>query len=373
MNFREIKRIMDESVALHGVPCSDIAIVYNGELVYRYWNGTVDDEKKVPIKGDEQYFLYSATKPITCTAALQLVEAGKLHLEDKLSDYIPEFKDMMVKKAEGLKKAEKPIRIQNLFTMTSGLNYNLASPSIQAARGKNPQATTLEMVRAMAGEALEFEPGEHFMYGLSHDVLAAVVEVVSGMKFGDYLQKNIFDVCGMPRTGFWTNDAAEELVCSQYVYDSQKQCTSMMTRQNEFILTPAYESGGAGLISCVEDYSKFVVEMSNGNKLLKSETIDCMRADQLFVQARKDFQSCKPGYTYGLGVRTDAYGQYAHKGEFGWDGAAGAYVMIDPDNHIGIFYTTHVRNHGEYLYKVLHQQIRDAVYEEILCRKLQRN
>lgn len=98
MNFREVKRLMDESVAQHSVPCSDIAIVYNGELVYRYGNGTVDDEKKVPIKGDEQYFLYSATKPITCTAALQLVESGKLYLEDKLSDYIPEFKDIMVKR-----------------------------------------------------------------------------------------------------------------------------------------------------------------------------------------------------------------------------------------------------------------------------------
>ncbi len=365
MNFSEVKRLMDEAVAEHSVPCSDIAIVYKGEVVFRYMNGTSDDEKNVPIKGDEQYFLYSATKPITCTAALQLVEAGKLHLEDKLSDYIPEFEHMMVKTTEGLKSAEKPITIQNLFSMTSGMNYNLANPSIQTAREKNPDASTLEMVRAMAGEPLEFEPGEHYMYSLSHDVLAAVVEVVSGMKFGDYLQKNIFDVCGMSRTGFWTNDAAKDLVCSQYVYDPQSESSSLMVKRNEFILTPAYQSGGAGLISCVDDYSKFVAEMSNGNKLLKSETIDLMRADQLGEQARQDFQSCKADYTYGLGVRTDAYGRYAHKGEFGWDGAAGAYVMIDPDNHIGIFYATHVRNHGVYLYEVLHQQIRDAVYGEI--------
>ena len=139
-----------------------------------------------------------------------------------------------------------------------------------------------------------------------------------------------------------------------------------MGERNEFILTSAYQSGGAGLISCVDDYSKFVAEMSNGNKLLKPETIDLMRADQLGEQARQDFQSCKAGYTYGLGVRTDAYGHHAHKGEFGWDGAAGAYVMIDPDNHIGIFYATHVRNHGVYLYEVLHQQIRDAVYRVVL-------
>ena len=369
MDFSEVKRLMDESVAQHGVPCSDIAIVYKGKIVYRYMNGTSDDEKKVPIKGDEQYFIFSATKPITCTAVLQLVEAGKLSLEDKVSDYIPEFENMMVKTEDGLKKAEKPITIKNLFTMTSGLNYNLANPSILAAKEKNPNASTMEMVRAMAGEPLEFEPGEHFLYSLSHDVLAAVAEVVTGMKFGDYLKENIFDVCGMTRTGFWTNEAAKDMVCSQYMYDPESGESSLMGKENVYILTPAYQSGGAGLISCVDDYIKFVTEMSNGNRLLKPETIELMRADQLGEQAYQDFQSGKTGYTYGLGVRTDAYGRFAHKGEFGWDGAAGAYVMIDPDNHIGIFYATHVRNHGTYLYQELHQNIRDAVYRVIAAEK----
>ena len=365
MDFSEVKKLMDEAVELHGVPGSDIAIMYQGELVYRYMNGTCDDEKKVPVKGNEQYFLYSATKPITCTAALQLVEAGKLGLEDKVSDYIPEFENMMVKTLEGLKNAQKPITIQNLFSMTSGLNYNLANSSIQEARKNNPNASTLEMVRAMANEPLEFEPGEHFLYSLSHDVLAAVVEVVTGMKFGDYVKENIFDRCGMKRTGFWSNEEAKELVCSQYLYDPESDSSSLMAKENAFILTPAYESGGAGLISCVDDYMKFVAKMSNGNELLKAETIDLMRSNQLGEQAYKDFQSCKPGYAYGLGVRTDADGRFAHKGEFGWDGAAGSYVMIDPDNHIGIFYATHVRNHGVYLYQELHQNIRDAVYKVI--------
>ena len=365
MDFSEVKRLMDESVAEHSVPCSDIAIVKNGETVYRYMNGTRDDEKKVPIRGDELYFLYSVTKPITCTAALQLVEAGKLHLEDKVSDYIPEFENMMVKTAEGLKRAEKPIRIRNLFNMTAGLNYNLADPSIQDVCAKHPGASTLEVVRAMAGKALEFEPGEHYLYGLSHDILAAVVEVATGMKFGEYLKKNIFDVCGMTRTGFWSNEVAKDMVCSQYIYNAENGRSELMAKENGFILTSAYQSGGAGLISCVDDYIKFVAEMSNGNKLLKRETIDLMRANQLGKQAEQDYQSVKPGYTYGLGVRTDAYGRYVQKGEFGWDGAAGAYVLIDPDNRIGIFYATHVRNHGTYLCHELHLAIRDAVYRAI--------
>ena len=289
-----------------------------------------------------------------------------MKLEDKVSDYIPEFKEMWVKSENGLRKAKKPITIQNLFNMTSGMNYDLNNAGILKQREQKPDSTTLEMVRAMAGEPLEFEPGEHFKYSLSHDVLAAVVEVVSGMPFGEYLQKHIFDVCGMKRTGFTLNEKIKAQMCSQYIYNAQTGKASLKGKRNQFILTPAYQSGGAGLISCVEDYIKFVAEMSNGNKLLKAESIDMMRANQLGEQAYQDFQSCKAGYTYGLGVRTDAFGRYAHKGEFGWDGAAGSYVMIDPDNHIGIFYATHVCGHGEYLYKELHQQIRDEVYRVIL-------
>lgn len=365
MDFSEVRRMMDEAVAEHGVPCSDIAVMYQGELVYRYMNGTSDDEKKRPLKGDERYFIYSATKPITCTAVMRLIEAGLLQLDDKASDYIPEFSDMMVKTADGLKPAEKPITIRHLLSMTSGLNYSLGNTNIRYVQLNHPEASTQEVVRAISGTPLEFEPGEHFMYGLSHDVLGAIIEVVSGMKLGDYLQKNIFEVCGMTRTGFASNEAAKNMVCSQYVYDLEAKKSILTAKRNEFILTPGYQSGGAGLISCVDDYSKFVAEMSNGSKLLKPETIDMMRSNQMSKQAYQDFQSCKAGYTYGLGVRTDAYGRYAHKGEFGWDGAAGAYVMIDPDNHIGIFFATHVRNYGDYLFKELHPGIRDAVYRVI--------
>lgn len=363
MDFSEVKRLMDEAVAEHEVPGSDIAISYRGEIVYRYRNGMRDDWKKEPVKGDELYFLYSATKPITCTAALQLYEQGRIRLEDKVSDYIPEFGDMWVKTPEGLKKAQKPITIKNLFTMTSGLNYNLAGKSILEQRQAKPDSSTLEMVRAIAREPLEFEPGEHFLYSLSHDVLAAIVELVSGMSYGEYLKKHIFDVCGMERTGFTLNDEIRKQMCSQYIWDGKQG--KLTPKENPFILTPAYQSGGAGLISCVDDYIKFVTEMANGNRLLKAETIDLMRAHQLGDQAYQDFQSCKKGYSYGLGVRTDAFGRYAWKGEFGWDGAAGAYVMIDPDNHIGIFYATHIRSYGVYLYDKLHPAIRDAVYQTL--------
>lgn len=365
MEFGEVKRLMDDSVAHHQVPCSDIIVTYQGETVYRYWNGTRDDAKTVPLTGDELYFLYSATKPITCTAALQLVEQGRMRLEDRVSDYIPEFAELTVKTADGLKKAETQMTLRHLFTMTSGLNYDLGCPPLAQQKQKNPMSSTLDMVRALAQNPLDFEPGTHFQYSLSHDVLAAVVEVVSGMPFGTYLQKYIFEPCGMKRTGFLPDENILDQMCSQYCYSSEEKKAYRIEKRNPFQLTPAYESGGAGLHSCVEDYIKFASAMANGTLLLKKETIDEMRTSQLSDSIYQEFQNCKRGYSYGLGVRTDRDGAFVAKGEFGWDGAAGAYVLMDPDHHVAVFYATHVRDHGEYLYEDLHVKIRDAVYQAI--------
>lgn len=363
MNFEKVQKLMDDSVAYKQVPCSDIAVTLKGKEIFRYHNGTRDDERKVPLAGNELYFLYSATKVITCTALMQLLEKGKISLEDEIAKYIPEYGRLWVKAKNGAQRAQTVLRLKHLFTMTSGLDYNLERGGISRMKQKNPSASTLEMVKTFAQEPLEFEPGTHYLYSLSHDVLAAVLELVMDMSFGEYLKKNIFEVCDMANTGFTLNDEIRSRMCSQYQMDEQTGVAKLIGKENEFILTPNYESGGAGLISCVEDYGRFVTELANGNRLLKAETINLMRQNHLGVQARAEFEAMKQGYTYGLGVRTNQTSNFSAKGEYGWDGAAGAYALIDPDNHIAIFYATHIRSHGTYLYEKLHPAIRDAVYE----------
>lgn len=350
-DFSEVKRLMDEGVEKEQVPCSDILITYHGEEVFRYFNGYTDEKKEKPMQGKELYFLYSATKPVTCTAALQLYEKGKLGLDDRLSKYLPEWK--------------QPITIRQLFSMTSGLNYDVTAPAITEQIQKNPASSTRELVKAMAGMELQFEPGSHFQYGLSHDVLAAVIEEISGMRFGEYLQKNIFDVCEMQDTGLvLTKDILERMPC-QYRWNWKKQHSELLDKTNSFVLTPEYESGGAGLISSVEDYARFEKALICEGKLLRQETIRLMRENQLHGQAYDDFQKIKKGYGYGLGVRTDFLHEHASRYEFGWDGAAGAYVMLDLDRQVTLFYATHILENGEYLYYNLHPAIRDAVYEAL--------
>lgn len=363
----EVKRILDDALKNHQIPCSDIAVSVDGKMVYRYMNGTRDDEQIVPIKGDELYYLYSASKPITCTAALQLYEKGLIDLEDTVDKFIPEYKNLLVKTEDGIVPAKNAMKIKHLFTMTSGLSYDLTTPEICGQISKNPESTTLDLVKAMAKTPLEFEPGTHYLYSLSHDVLAAVVEVVSGMSYGEYLQKNIFDVCGMKNTYVGCPEGVRERIVSQYLYDENGDKTSLMEKENNYILTPKYQSGGAGLVSCVDDYMLFQNALIGG-KLLKSDTVELMRQDHLSEVEYNDFQNFKQVYSYGLGVRTNIADKFSVKGEFGWDGAAGAYGIMDPDNHLVVFYVTHVRNRG-YMYSDLHPQIRDAVYHELGIRK----
>lgn len=366
MNFDKVQKMMDEAVMNYQVPCSDIIVTYKGDTVFRYRNGTKDDKKEVPLCGNELYFLYSATKVITCTALMQLLEKGKIRLEDEVSKYIPEYGNLWVKTEKGVERAQTPLLLKHLFTMTSGLDYNLERGGILRQKSQKPDSNTLEMVKTFVEEPLEFEPGTHYLYSLSHDVLAAVLEVVTGMKFGEYVKKNIFDVCGMENTGFVLNDEIRNGMCSQYQMNEQTGVVELIGKENEYILTINYESGGAGLISCVEDYGKFVTELANGNRLLKKESIDLMRKDHLDAQTKQEFELVKHGYTYGLGVRVSGQKDAITKGEYGWDGAAGSYAIIDPDTHIAVFYATHIKNYGEYLYDKLHPAIRDAVYEAIL-------
>lgn len=355
-----------------GVPGCDVLIRRGHETLLRYMSGVSDYEGNTPIRGDELYYMYSCSKPITCAAAMQLVEQGKLQLDAPVYEYLPAYKNAFLMKDGRKVPAAKPITVRHLFTMSAGLDYNRNTAPLQALIAKNPNAGTVEVVNAFIESPLQFEPGSQFLYSLCHDVLAAVVEVVSGQRFGEYLQKNIFAPLGMKRTGFFLPKEEESHLVAQYA------CANPSTIQpfcgnGDFRITENYESGGAGLYSCVEDYSRFADAMANGGvgitdaQILKPETIDLMRTEQLSTYAMNPQFGCAagPGYGYGLGVRTlidKSQGQRSSLGEFGWDGAAGSYVMIDPAQKLSIFFAMHVRGWPN-LIGCGHAPIRDLTYE----------
>ena len=327
----------------HETPGFDMLICQNGQPIYRHFIGVSDADNQIPMNGKERYNIYSCSKMITCTAALQLWEKGLFTLEDRLCDYLPEFTDMTVRTENGIEKAKNPILIKHLFEMTAGFSYKIiGSPQLQLAiRETEGRCTTREVMAYLAKEPLEFEPGTNWLYSLCHDVLAAVVEVISGMRFSEYVKKNIFDPLGMDRSTFLLPKEELSTIAPHYRVESvEKKIVSCGPEIHRFKLGSEYESGGAGAISCVDDYIKFLEAMRVGDVILGKDTIALMATDRLTPDQKKTFN--RVPYGYGLGVQCPLKEGSGRITRFGWGGAAGSFLAVDPERNMTLFYAQHV-------------------------------
>lgn len=374
MNTKKLDEFIDQ-MPLRGLPLCDLAISHNGKEIYRRQVGYSDHCGKTPVDNNTLYWIYSNSKVVTCTAAMRLIEESKLSLDDEVSKYLPAFADIHVKKPDGtVKKAENPMKIIHLFTMSGGLDYNYEAPHIKEARNKEG-SDTVSICSSMALEPLNFEPGEHYMYSLCHDVLAAVVEVVSGMRFSEYLKKIIFEPLGMENTFFRVSSSDTGRIAEAYMYNNAEGISAPIDSNNGFILSPNYESGGAGLLCTVDDYMKVISALScdgcapNGYRILKPETIAMMEENRLPSVPWQDFVGGRLyGYGWGLcgRVHVDPVRSLSLSsvGEFGWDGAHGAFSMVDRKNKLAMYFATQVAG-CTYSYTTIHPVLRNLALELI--------
>jgi len=352
MNWTYLKNYMDE-LAAERTPGNAIEIYVDGKSVFRCAAGYSDLEKKTQMTGDEYFYIYSASKIATVTAALQLLEQGKYLLNDPLYYYIPEFGDMTIKKENGeVVKAENPITIANLFTMTAGFDYDTDRKAFAFAREKtNGKMDTVEVVRALAAEPLCFEPGTHWQYGQGLDIMGAVVQVTSGMTLGEFMKKEIFEPLGMKDTGYRFNEDILSRLVECTKRDAEGKLHYHTSDKLDALSRPdcIYEGASTGLHSTLGDYTKFAMMLANGGRLgdaqiLGRKTIDLMRRNQLTDAQLADFHNgaYRSGYGYGLGVRTmmdpAAGGSNGSVGEFGWSGYLGTWVAVDPEEKTSIVY-----------------------------------
>lgn len=373
MNFEKMTEYLD-SLEKRGIPSVDCIVYENHKQVYRHMNGTVDGEHQKKIQGNEQYIMFSMTKVQTMTAMMQLVEQGKVSLEDSVADYLPVFANLKVEKNGEVEELKTPLKIKHLLSMQSGLDYDLNRPGIQRVLAeKGMAASTREIVEGFVESPLKFVPGEHFLYSLSHDVAAAVIEVASGMRFSEYLKKNIWEPLNMEHTFFAKpmNDDVENLV-TQYIWNTP-ECPERMPYSCNYQLSENYESGGAGLISSTEDYAVFADTLAcggvsrDGAVILKPETIELMKQNLLGEASLKDIETTmgRKGYGYGCGVQVlmhpELIGAKAPAGVFGWDGAAGSCIIMDTASKRSLVYTQHVRNCGT-SYGEIHPLLRDLLF-----------
>lgn len=389
MGFQKVSEYLDGLKEAHGVRCTDCMIMKNHEVIYRHLTGTSDFEETIPLAEDNLHDIFSASKVMTMIAVMQMAERGKIGLEDELSKYLPEFAHMNVLADFDLEDfvssgkwmagwpdetwdqvpAKNKIRIQDMMSMTAGFSYHLASNPVLGLLAGNPHAGTREIVREFAKNPLLFEPGTHYAYSYAHDILAAVVEVASGMKFGDYMQKNVFEPVGA--TDMYYQIPASEKARLTVLYGVDKTGKVIPQTENMVRINDCYESGGGGIACTVESYNKVIDAIAcdgvaaTGKQILRPESIAKMSENRLDEQQLKDFHiGGKLEYGYGLGVRTlmDASASKSPLGEFGWDGAAGAYVLIDPKNHLSLFYVQAAPESGS-AFSTIHPTLRDLVYE----------
>ena len=372
MNVKALNELMD-TMPLRGFPSSELAVMRDGELVYHRCAGYSDSKQTKRTTENDLYWIYSATKVITCIAAMRLVEEGRLSLTDPVSKYLPEYAELKVKDADGtVRPATKEMTILHLFTMSGGLTYNMRTAAIEAATTPMVDAVTLNKLFVL--EPLAFEPGEHYLYSLCHDVLAAVCEVIVGMPFSKYLDSLIFSPLGLKDIGFRPTKEQYDRISAMYNYDTGIAKANETDKNNLMSMLVNYESGGGGLFSSVSDYVKIINVLAmggttaDGYRILKPETVEMMKKNYLTDVQRTDFvKHANYGYGWGLCGRVHmnphASLSLSPIGEFGWDGAAGAFAMIDTDNRIAAFFATHVM-HARYIYAIIHPRIRNLIYED---------
>jgi CubicO group peptidase (beta-lactamase class C family) len=359
VNFDAVGAFIDrEYVASRRLAGAQL-IIQHRDAVYRRCFGCLDREGQRPVRFDSLFRIYSMTKPVTCVAFMQLVEAGKVALEDPVARYIPSWSALRAGDSNG----GREMRIADLLTHTSGLTYGLQYRTSLDARYRallsmQPAGQSLaEFVATLSQLPLEFEPGAVWNYSVSTDVLGYLIETLSGMSFRDYLIKHIFLPLGMQDTDFSVNPSQRARLAECYVRrDAEALSPLGPSFESDRTQTPTFLSGGGGLISTGPDYLKFCNMLLNRGrpgevKILSGETLKRMSTNQL--PEGRDLMSASrglfavPGFAgvgFGLGWATTIAPDIAplkgNHGDVFWSGMANTSFWCDPKEElIGIFMT----------------------------------
>ena len=375
MNFKDLTEYLD-SLGDKFIPAREIIVYQNHKVIYHHKSGFSDDELSKPLSGKEIYLIYSSSKISTCIGALRLVESGLLSLEDKVSKYLPEYENLNVLDNGEIRPAKTDLLVKHLFTMCGGFTYNKETETLKPFKN-NKNATTQDVIRALAKDPLIFDPGTHFEYSLCHDILGAVIEVVSGKTLDKYLKDEIYRPLNMNDTTFHLNDEQKNRLAVHHVYNNENNTLNIGDNLfTEFHLSPNYESGGAGVYSTTGDYAKLVDAIAcggtayNGYEVLRSETVAKLSRNWLDEVQLADFQQ-KTGHFgngYGLGVmmlmNKKPRNYKCAEGVFGWGGAAGTKAVMDTKNQLSFYYSQEVIGGPECTYEEhQHNKIINMLYE----------
>ena len=396
------------------LPNISILIKKDNKEIYRHSHGYADIKNEINVSKNSVFRIYSMTKPVTGVAIMQLVESGQLRLNDKVSRYIPAFKNTKVINLEFQDYVVKPkreITIRDLLTHTSGLTYSWAGEgpvnqiyrqynirpyyfgALDAELNKFP-GNTCQFAAAAASAPLLHNPGEKWSYGINMDILGCVVEVITKMTFDDYLKKNIFDPLNLKSMGFsvqpsdranfttlYTSGAFSrdgEVVAPSGLNQAELMFSKELRSIDAYDKSPYLNNssklfdGGSGLVSNIDDYSKFAEMLLNGGvlngvRILSQASVDLMSKNHLSNEILSDgaafgLAGVGMGLTVGTIMNPGIAGTYSAKGEFFWGGAASTIFWVDKKNNITATMMTQYMPSDKY---PLREELKTLVYSSL--------
>ncbi len=361
---KDLDRLLQRFVD-RGIPGAALSVYRGEKKLYEGFCGHRDLARTRPLTADTLFRMHSITKVYSSLCGMMEYERGAFLMDDPVYEYLPEYRHMKlsVKQPDGswtVEDAKQPMLMKHLFNMNVGFYAFDDSPTAKGLAecheklgGSKFQAdySLREEIRALAEVPMLFEPGTRWQYGYGIDIMAVVVEVTSGLSLGEYMKKNIFEPLGMQDTGFrfrpgWRERLAE---CVRRKPDGTVElCSDLLGDPLDTMYREeaAYEAADAGLLSTLGDLQVFSAMLAcggtwKGERIVGRKTLELMRQDLLTVDMKKEFIGPDTkGYGYGYGVRTyvdPAAGLSSGSvGEFGWEGAAGAWMLADPAEKLSI-------------------------------------
>ena len=374
----------------------EVTVGRRGQLAYRQSFGMRDRERAVPTGDDTIYRIYSMTKPITSIALMQLFEQGRFQLDDPVARFFPSWREHQVWVSGGgdemvTEPAHRPVSFRDLLSHTGGLTYGGVLPGMgdqhpvdevyrsMQIRSAGVPTTMTEFMDKLGSVPLRYQPGTAYMYSLSTDACGALVEVISGVPFADYLQRNIFEPLGMVDTAFQVAPDKVSRFAANYSRHPDKTTRLMDDpTTSAFTRPPAFVSGGGGLTGTMADYIRFCEVLRrggelDGHRIIGPRTLDLMRLNHL--PGGKDLASLdvdlqmlygNVGVGFGLGFASTidqvATGALT-RGDYYWGGAASTVFWVDPIEDLWVILMTQLMPSASFDFR---GQLRSLVYSAIV-------
>ena len=361
--LQRLDGFLEHATDAQGYPGAVSLVWKDGAIVQSQAYGYRDLARTSPMRKDSIFRIYSMTKTVTTVAALMLIEEGKLGLDDPVEKYLPEFSTMQVfvggsaDKPE-LRPATARITLRQLLTHTAGFATagNEEATKLLERADLHGSADLAEFSKRLSQVPLAVEPGTRFRYdGTQIEVVARIVEVVSGQRFDDFVQERILAPLRMDDTGFSVPMAKRDRIVDITTMgaDGKLQLDRGPSALHPGEMLNPYPSGAGGLYSTAPDFMRFCRMLLDGGRLdgvtiLNRKTVEQMTINQLTFLDRPVTQfSDAEGFGLGGSVLLDPVGKgrSGPAGQFGWSGAASTYFSLDPkEKMISILLLQHLPN-----------------------------